>query len=79
MAAFHAVHAIFSAMPSAMPPLPQLGGYQAQPQQFVWPETAQPDMPQMSGDGSGFEDWSTWNWPQGSSKPEDLCKTCDFA
>lgn len=81
MAAFHAVHAIFSAMPptvpSAMPPLPQLGGYQAQPQQYMWPaETSQPDMSgQMPGtmqemqvmpDGSGgFDDWSAWNWNQG--------------
>lgn len=80
MAAFHAVHAIFSAMPqapTAMPPLPQLGGYQAQPQQYMWPaETSQPDMSgQMPGtmqemqvmpDGSGgFDDWSAWNWNQG--------------
>mmetsp|Transcript_50127 Transcript_50127/g.109152 ORF Transcript_50127/g.109152 Transcript_50127/m.109152 type:complete len:102 (-) Transcript_50127:194-499(-) len=79
MAAFHAVHAIFSAMPptvpSAMPPLPQLGGYQAQPQQYMWPaETSQPDMSGLPGtmqemqvmpDGGGFDDWSAWNWNQG--------------
>lgn len=78
MAAFHAVHAIFFAMPTAaMPPLPQLGGYQAQPQQYMWPaETSQPDMSQMpplpdmgtSMTEGSFEDWSTWNWNQGETE-----------